>query len=135
MKITFWGTRGSISVPDPDYMKYGGDTSCVEVRLEDNTCFIFDSGTGIRNCGNRLIESPPKDNKINLILSHTHWDHIQGFPFFAPVFNPIFEIEMMGLFKQDGRLHDTLSGQMDERYFPVNLSYLPSRFKFRELIE
>ena len=80
MRLTFYGVRGSIPTPGAAYVRYGGNTACVHIELEDGTDIILDSGTGIRVLGERLIQ---KDTPINLLLSHNHWDHIQGFPFFG----------------------------------------------------
>jgi len=80
MRLTFYGVRGSIPTPGAAYVRYGGNTACVHIELEDGTDIILDSGTGIRALGERLIQ---KDTPINLLLSHNHWDHIQGFPFFC----------------------------------------------------
>src|SRR5919108_4631592 len=83
MQVTFWGTRGSIAAPGPTTMRYGGNTSCVEVRLDDGTLIIFDAGTGIRALGQALLAQGGLV-RTYLFLSHAHWDHIQGLPFFIP---------------------------------------------------
>ena len=80
--VTFWGVRGSIATDDPDKTHFGGNTSCVEVNAHDGSHIIFDSGTGIRSLGNRIADEHDSEYEINLFLSHTHWDHILGFPFF-----------------------------------------------------
>jgi phosphoribosyl 1,2-cyclic phosphodiesterase len=85
--VKFWGVRGSIATPHKEFLKYGGNTPCVEVRYNNNI-FIFDAGTGIKNLGVDLLkEFKNKKAEINLFISHTHWDHIQGFPFFLPIYN------------------------------------------------
>jgi len=85
MQIEFYGVRGSIATPGKETVRYGGNTSCVYVEASDGTQFIFDAGTGIRKLGEKLIaQVPPKE--INLLFSHYHWDHIQGFPFFLPAY-------------------------------------------------
>ena len=81
MQVTFYGVRGSIPTPGPEYIKYGGNTSCVHVELSDGTDIVLDAGTGIRLLGKKLAA---KKTPIHLLLSHNHWDHIQGFPFFIP---------------------------------------------------
>ena len=84
MKIHFYGVRGSIATPGPSTAEYGGNTSCVFIQLNDGSQIIFDAGTGIRRLGDVLIHN---DKPIHLLLSHTHWDHIQGFPFFKPAYH------------------------------------------------
>src|SRR5207248_2846031 len=92
MKVRFWGTRGSIPTPGPSTLKYGGNTSCVEVRGKGGTLLILDCGSGIRELGRHLLDNLDvvADGQIrgHILLSHTHWDHIQGFPFFIPAFLP-----------------------------------------------
>ena len=88
MRIRFWGVRGSIPVPGPATNRYGGNTSCVEVRPKDGTQIIIDAGTGIRKLGKELMQGAFGEGKgaAHLLISHTHWDHIQGMPFFAPMY-------------------------------------------------
>ena len=95
MQITFWGTRGSIPAPGPDTMRYGGNTSCVEVRLRDDTVIVFDAGTGIRPLGQTLL-AQPGPVQVYLFLSHMHLDHIQGLPFFAPAYVEGTELCILG---------------------------------------
>ena len=119
--VTFWGTRGSIATPGRNTEKYGGNTSCVSVRLKDQY-FIMDAGTGIRPLGIEVMrECMPQEGKydINLFLSHTHWDHIQGLPFFQPAYHPAFKLNIYGSAAQDAMLERLLIGQMDTDYFPV----------------
>jgi anti-anti-sigma factor len=134
VKIKFWGTRGSIPSPEPNTMKYGGDTSCVEVRV-GREVFIFDAGTGMRRLGTSLMADRDWDGHATLLLSHTHWDHIQGFPFFAPLFQAKTEFVVYGAFRADYRLDECLEGQMSNLYFPVKMRELPSKLKFVEMIE
>lgn len=134
MRVKFWGTRGSIPTPEPTYMRYGGDTSCVEVRSGD-TLVILDAGTGIRKLGHTLMHDPLFGGKGYIFLSHFHWDHIQGIPFFQPAFCPGNEFYIHGAFKVDSRLEDALRGQMGSLYFPVKMSDMPSSLHFIELLE
>src|SRR5262249_21345388 len=83
---SFWGTRGSLAKPGPSTIRYGGNTSCVEVRAADGTLIILDCGTGAHDLGRSLMASGERPIRGHLLLTHTHWDHIQGFPFFAPLF-------------------------------------------------
>lgn len=135
MKVKFWGTRGSICTPEPDFMKYGGNTSCVEVRLDNGTLLILDAGTGIRKLGQSLLTDPTFHQRGYVLLSHQHWDHIQGFPFFTPAFLPKNDFTFLGQFKFDGRLEEALRGQMEYNYFPVRLDDMGSQLHFRELLE
>jgi anti-anti-sigma factor len=134
MVVKFWGTRGSIPSPEPDCMKYGGDTSCVSIHSSDTT-IILDAGTGIRKLGVSLLEDPSFSGKAYIFLSHSHWDHIQGFPFFKPAFIPGNEFYIHGAFKADQRLQTALKGQMGSIYFPVAIEDLQGSLKFIELIE
>ena len=88
MRIRFWGTRGSLAKPGPSTIRYGGNTSCVEVRADDGTLIILDCGTGAHELGRSLVASGEPPIRGHLLLTHTHWDHIQGLPFFAPLFVP-----------------------------------------------
>ncbi len=134
MRIKFWGTRGSIPTPEPTAMRYGGDTSCVEVRSGD-TLIILDAGTGIRKLGHSLMTDPFFRGKGAIFLSHFHWDHIQGIPFFQPAFVPGNEFHIHGCFKVDSRLEDAMRGQMGSLYFPVKMDDMASCFQFIELLE
>jgi phosphoribosyl 1,2-cyclic phosphodiesterase len=117
MKIRCWGTRGSIPSPGPSTLRYGGNTSCVEVRLDDGTLLILDAGSGIRPLGATL-------GAVNatLLLSHYHWDHIQGMPFFTPCYLPDARIDVWGPeFNGEGP-DELLTGQMLAPYFPAPAS-------------
>jgi phosphoribosyl 1,2-cyclic phosphodiesterase len=132
LKLRFWGTRGSIPSPGPDTIKYGGNTTCLELRLEDNTLIVFDAGTGIRNLGSKIIEQN-NDKHINLFLSHSHWDHIQGFPFFLPAYREEIKIKIYGCPPVYDKLKDILTDQMESRYFPVNFDELKAEIEFEEI--
>jgi len=126
VQITFWGTRGSIATPGPGTTTYGGNTSCVEVRC-GTEIIIFDAGTGIRALGLALMkEFPDRPLTIHLFISHTHWDHIQGFPFFMPAYLPTTTIHIYGSQGQGRPLEKILRGQMDSDYFPVALGDMTS---------
>jgi phosphoribosyl 1,2-cyclic phosphodiesterase len=124
MDVRFWGTRGSLAKPGPSTLRYGGNTSCVEVRAADRTLFVFDCGTGAHDLGRALTSSPESACDGHLMITHTHWDHIQGFPFFAPLFVPgnTWDIYAPGMLGQ--QLENTLAGQMEYHYFPVTLEQL-----------
>lgn len=134
MLLRFWGTRGSIATPGPSTIRYGGNTSCVEAVTSAGHRFIFDCGTGARQLGGYLMANAPKPIEATILLSHFHWDHIQGFPFFAPVFIPGNRITVCG--PQGGNstlLPQVLAGQMEYTYFPVDLSSLGAHIEYREL--
>ena len=132
MRVTFWGTRGSIATPGPSTTTYGGNTSCVEVRCGSDI-FIFDAGTGIRPLGLALMEEfGQQPLTIHLFVSHTHWDHIQGFPFFTPAYAPTSTIHVYGSPGQGRPLEKVLRGQMDADYFPVALGDMTSNINVHE---
>lgn len=134
MRVKFWGTRGSIPTPGPSTVRYGGNTACVEVTTNAGTAFVFDSGTGIRELGLELKRQGGQV-AVNLLLGHTHWDHISGFPFFAPAFTPGNRLVVYGARDLDRSLRDVLAGQMQYTYFPVPLGDLRADMEFRELEE
>jgi phosphoribosyl 1,2-cyclic phosphodiesterase len=134
VKITFWGTRGSIPTPGPSTIRYGGNTPCVELRTDDGYLVIIDGGSGLRVLGNALLATR-KPSRGSILLSHTHWDHIQGFPFFKPAFIPGNEFTLYGPQDTSQRIQKVLEGQMEHRYFPVSLSMMGSKISFHELKE
>jgi CheY-like chemotaxis protein/phosphoribosyl 1,2-cyclic phosphodiesterase len=135
MRVRFWGTRGSIATPGPDTVRFGGNTSCVSITTNAGAHFILDCGTGARALGTALMAQPVKPIVATILLSHTHWDHIQGFPFFTPLFVPGNQITVCGPEGSAGSLRDVLAGQMEFTYFPVELGQLPATISFRELSE
>ncbi len=137
MKVRFWGVRGSIPVPGPKTVKYGGNTSCIEIRGDKNELLVLDAGTGLRELGNFLIANDLKKGplKINILLSHTHWDHIQGFPLFGPSFIPSTDITFRGPVNFSGALSEIVAGQMNYSYFPIKLDELKAKINFVELQE
>jgi len=137
MYVTFWGTRGSISTPGRTTEKYGGNTPCVFVQYQ-GTNIIFDAGTGIRGLGLQLAEQleDKKDNlSLHLFLSHTHWDHIQGLPFFEAAYIKGTELVIYGSSKKGRFLESILKRQMDVDYFPLGLSEMAAEIKIREISE
>jgi len=120
--VRFWGVRGSIPTPGPRTRRYGGNTSCVEVRQGD-TLMVFDAGTGMRELGVQLLKARLKELTVHLFLSHPHWDHIQGFPFFGPAYVNTTTMYVYGP-KGDEKNYQLLSGQMANAYFPVKFSDL-----------
>jgi phosphoribosyl 1,2-cyclic phosphodiesterase len=127
MKIKVWGARGSIPAPGPETMRYGGNTSCVELTLSDGSTLILDAGTGIRNLGLALVERP-----IHILLTHLHLDHIQGLMFFAPAFRPESEIIIWGPASPEASLRDRIARYISAPLAPVEVRELPSLVSFRE---
>ncbi len=117
MQIKFYGVRGSIASPGADTVRYGGNTSCVFVRTNDEELFIFDAGTGIRLLGDELLKEAPL-KPLNLLFSHYHWDHIQGFPFFLPAYQKNQEINLLAAHLGEKNAHSVLT-QMTDPHFPV----------------
>lgn len=135
MKVRFWGTRGSIATPGASTMRYGGNTSCVELRSGKHL-IIFDAGTGIRDLGNLLLkEFANEPLTIHVFISHTHWDHIQGFPFFLPAYEPKNTIHLYGPPGRDKSLDKILKIQMDSDYFPVELGSMSAKVQIHEMRE
>ncbi len=131
--LKVWGARGSIPTPGPKTLKYGGNTSCLEVRC-GKELLIFDAGTGIRELGVALrAETAPVN--ANIFFSHLHWDHIQGFPFFTPFYGPGNEFNLYGERKTDEDLETILSKQMKYPFFPVPIPKSPSKITFNDLKE
>jgi len=132
--VTFWGTRGSISTPGRTTEKYGGNTPCVELRWGD-AHIILDAGTGIRNLGLELTEQTTPENllPLHLFLSHTHWDHIQGLPFFQPAYTKDTNLTIYGSPRKEHFLASILKGLMDLEYFPVGMSSFSAAISIREI--
>jgi len=133
MKIKFWGVRGSTPTPQVDNMRYGGNTSCVEVRLGDQI-YIFDCGTGFRVLGKALEqEFGQRPFEAHVFVSHFHWDHIQGMPFFRPLYN---NPQSRFIFHSSGRarnLEQVMAEQMAAPYFPVNLNHMKAQRRFYDI--
>jgi CheY-like chemotaxis protein/phosphoribosyl 1,2-cyclic phosphodiesterase len=135
LRLRFWGTRGSIATPGPGTLRFGGNTSCVEAVTGAGQRLVFDCGTGARLLGAHLMANAPKPISATILLSHTHWDHIQGFPFFAPAFVPGNKLTVCAPEGCTGSLPDALAGQMQYAYFPVALGQLGASIEYRELKE
>lgn len=134
-RLKLWGVRGSIPVPGPTTVRYGGNTSCVEVRA-DGEIIVLDAGSGIRMLGMDLEkEFGERPVKLSLLITHTHWDHIQGLPFFLPVYNKKNQIRVLGYEGARAGLAAILAGQMETPFFPVSLRDLPGNIAIEELKE
>jgi len=130
MQIKFWGVRGSIASPGPETAGVGGNTSCVEVRCGTSR-FILDAGTGIRKLGDLMMAEGPA--RATLLLSHLHWDHIQGLPFFVPAYVPSTRLTVVGSTHGVSTLRDTLANQMAAPNFPVRLDELGAEISYQEV--
>jgi phosphoribosyl 1,2-cyclic phosphodiesterase len=129
MRIKIWGCRGSLTTAGRDIVRYGGYTTCVEVRLSDGTLVVIDSGSGIHRLGNALLREPSIGD-MYLLLTHSHWDHLTGFPFFKPAYMDKYRIHVRGGPDAKTSLHKYLAHQMDPPYFPVEFSVLKAGFDF-----
>jgi len=131
--LRFWGVRGSVPVPGPSTVRHGGNTSCVELR-SGGEILILDSGTGIRALGDDLIrEFQGQPLSLSLLITHSHWDHVQGFPFFQPAYEARNQIRVFGFEGAREGLAGIFSGQMESPYFPIGLGQLPSHVVFEEM--
>lgn len=132
-KLRFWGVRGSIPTPGPGTVVYGGNTSCVEVQA-DGELIILDAGSGIRPLGGQLAaEFKGQALNVTLLISHTHWDHIQGFPFFAPAYNPKNRVRVLAFEGAQQSLESTLAIQMESPFFPISMRQMPGNISIHEL--
>lgn len=134
MHITFWGTRGSIAKPGPTTQRYGGNTSCVEVRSRSGALLVIDGGTGAHGLGQALVASETPVNG-SMLISHTHWDHIQGIPFFAPFFVAGSNWDIYGPGGLSESLRATLAGQMEYAYFPITPEQFSATIRYHDLVE
>lgn len=134
MKLKFWGTRGSIPTPGKDTVRYGGNTPCVEVRLNNNELIIFDAGTGIRSLGDQLVATGESVQAF-IVISHPHWDHIQGFPFFKPAFISGNDLTIIGPKSRHVTMRQMMAHLMDKVYFPIQLRDLKANINFVAMAE
>jgi len=134
MKIKFWGVRGSIPVPGPNTIKYGGNTTCIEIRTDDGQLIILDAGTGIFALSQTLLREMPLT--ANVFISHTHWDHIQGLPFFIPIFIPSNTLRLHGAFDPiSGRgIEQIMEVQLQYSYFPVREAEMKAKIEYETLM-
>ena len=133
MKFKFWGVRGSIATPGPKTVKYGGNTTCIEIRTDNNDLIILDAGTGIHMLGQKLLKQLPIT--AHIFITHTHWDHIQGLPFFSPIFIPGNKLKIYG--GLDPVTHEgiqrALSVQLQYSYFPIREAELNASVEYSTL--
>ncbi len=131
MKIKIWGARGSIPVSGSDFVKYGGDTTCIEVRTKSDDVIIIDAGSGIRKLGNCFVTEKRRD--FNMLFTHFHWDHIIGMPFFNPIYFQKTKVNFFGCPSHINSLNEILSNIMRAPYFPVPFRELKMKSAFHEL--
>lgn len=136
LSVRFWGTRGSIPSPGPTTVRYGGNTPCLELRTEDGWLVILDAGTGIRELGRSLLERADGGPIAgDIFLTHAHWDHIQGIPFFAPVFRKGNHFTIWGSKSLQTSIDRVVRDQMSPVVFPVSFEELQARIDFQDLVE
>lgn len=137
ISMIFWGIRGTLPLPGKKSMKYGGNTSCVSLKFSQNRWFVFDSGTGIKEFSNHLMKNEAKQRiKIKVFISHPHWDHINAFPFFAPLYIPGNEITVYGPYQSDNySMQKIISDQMYGVYFPVGVKDFAAHMEYKDLRE
>lgn len=135
MRVRFWGVRGSYPVPGPSTNRYGGNTSCVHVLPDSGSVIIIDAGTGIRKLGKELMKGVAGQGKgmIHLLISHTHWDHIQGLPFFAPLHRKGNTIYVYSLHRNDTHLKHVFRSATEDPYFPVSFDAAKATVEFVDL--
>lgn len=131
MKVTLWGTRGSVATPGPESIGYGGNTCCVEVRAVDGTVLVLDAGTGVRRLGEAL---PADIRRVDILLTHLHLDHVLGLGFFAPLFRPSCEVHIWGPASTTFGLAERLGRYLSPPLFPVRLRELPCRLTLHEVV-
>ena len=137
MKVRFWGVRGSLPVPGMKTERYGGNTSCVEVRSAAGTRVVVDAGTGIRKLGKELTQGDNEGttSQVHLLISHTHWDHIQGLPFFSPLYQAGSSLHVYARKRDDLHLRAVFASQTDDPYFPIPFDEAKADIAFRELLD
>ena len=134
MKLSFWGTRGSTPRPGKETLKYGGNTSCISVEMTKDRLFVFDAGTGIIELG-RSLAAANRRRKINMFITHPHWDHIQGLPYFQSLYQQGNEVVIHGTGQGKLTLREVIAGQMSHVYFPVAVKEFAAHVYYKELTE
>jgi phosphoribosyl 1,2-cyclic phosphodiesterase len=130
MQLKIWGCRGSVPSPGPTTVVCGGNTSCVELSLDDGTVLVLDAGTGIRDLGDDLVERGVR--RIHLLLTHLHLDHVEGLRFFAPLFDPKVTLDVWGPASTVGSLEDSIARTFSPPLFPIDLGVVPAQVAFHD---
>ncbi len=134
MRLRFWGVRGSTPTPQPENLRYGGNTACLEFRSDAGSLLIVDCGSGLRMLGKSWIrEFAGRPISANILISHFHWDHIQGLPFFAPLYDEANQFRIYSYRPHEVSLEETLGGQMSNPYFPVNMTAMGAKRSYTEI--
>ena len=132
MKVRVWGTRGSYPVAKREMLRYGGNTTCVEVRVGQH-CIVLDAGTGMRQLGEVLAAEATTERNVHLLITHTHWDHILGFPFFRPLYMPNTNLDIYGLQRTQRSLRTTIANALSDPLLPFGLEDLQAEMQFHEI--
>lgn len=133
--VHYWGVHGTLPVPGPEYTRYGGNTPCVSVEVGGEPLYIFDCGSGIKGLSDKVMKTPTERFSGRIFISHTHWDHINTVPFFAPLYLRGNQIELFGPYQGDLTIERAISAQMESVYFPVTVREFGARLVFRDLRE
>lgn len=131
MKIKFWGTRGSIAVPGKDTIRYGGNTPCIQLTSNSGETLILDAGTGIKTLGDNLIKL--NSTNLNLLITHSHWDHIQGLPFFKPFYSEQYEVNIYASANNGLDVNEIISRQLVSAFFPVTEEIFKSKINIKKI--
>lgn len=135
IELSYWGVRGTLPVPGPDSLKYGGNTNCLSVQFPKDNMVIFDAGTGIKKLSDELMAHHKSPIHASVLISHPHWDHINALPFFVPMYVPGNEFEIFGASHGSVTMRELISAQMDGVYFPIRIKEFAARTYFRDLKE
>lgn len=133
MQLSAWGVRGTLPVPQEGYIRYGGNTSCYSLQLTPERHLVFDAGTGIKNCGNALLKTGHKRVSVDLFITHPHWDHINAFPFFTPLYLPGNAVRVHGAAQDQVGFERLIVSQMDGTYFPVTTQEFGAHVTFHDI--
>lgn len=133
--VNYWGVHGTLPVPGEAYNRYGGNTPCVSVEVSGEPLYVFDCGSGIKKLSDRVMQTPAERFSCRIFISHTHWDHINTVPFFAPLYLRGNQIEIFGPYQGDLTIERAISAQMESVYFPVTVREFGARLMFRDLRE
>jgi len=135
MQLTAWGVRGTLPVPQLGYIRFGGNTSCYSLQFSATRHLVFDAGTGIKNCGSDMLKAGHKNLTVDLLITHPHWDHINAFPFFAPLYIPGNVVRVHGCAQESAGFEQLIVAQMDGTYFPVTVREFGAQVSFHEIGE
>src|SRR5436190_6826232 len=131
MRVTVWGCRGSVATPGAETVRYGGNTSCVEVSLDDGAVIVLDAGTGIRPLGQELLTRAAR--RITVLLTHLHLDHLEGLRFFGPLFDPEAQVDIWGPPSPVSSLQERIARSFSPPLFPLDLRSVPAEVTFHDV--